>query len=273
MPRNIIIKIIHYSAMTIYLWLKRAGFIVVLLLIGYATYHLFIKDIIDRNNLLIGFLGVWVVLAYIALPLINRKLAQRFIPDYYIGRVRTSDGLLGDPVNIAVNGSQKSLVGAMKKAGWTQADPITFKNSIRIIFAVITRKSYPTAPVSSLFLFGNKQNFAFQQEVAGNPNRRHHVRFWKTPSGWILPGGHKVDWLAAGTYDKSVGFSAYTLQITHKIAENTDQERDYIVDSLKNASVAANIHIITHYSTGYHSRNGGGDSIKTDGALPIITLK
>ena len=41
-----------------------------------------------------------------------------------------------------------------------------------------------------------------------------------------------MDWLAAGTYDRSVGLSLFTLQITHKIEANTDIERDFIVDTV-----------------------------------------
>src|SRR5699024_11351860 len=40
-----------------------------------------------------------------------------------------------------------------------------------------------------------------------------------------LAGGHQADWLAAGTYDKAVGISLFTLQFTHKIEENTDVEQ------------------------------------------------
>ena len=55
------------------------------------------------------------------------------------------------------------------------------------------------------------------------------MRFWRCPEGWQLPGGYAVDWLAAGTYDRSVGLSLFTLQVTHKIDADTDIERDYIV--------------------------------------------
>ena len=66
-------------------------------------------------------------------------------------------------------------------------------------------------------LFDRQQDFAYQQEVGGSTSQRHHVRFWRCPEGWMLPGGYAVDWLAAGTYDRSVGFSLFTFQITHKI--------------------------------------------------------
>jgi hypothetical protein len=89
----------------------------------------------------------------------------------------------------------------------------------------------------------------------------------------MLPGGYSVDWLAAGTYDKSVGLSLFTLQVTHKIEEDTDIERDYIVETAKKGSPEIEVDVIENFSTGYHSRNGGGDLIITDGNLPIIDVR
>jgi hypothetical protein len=69
-----------------------------------------------------------------------------------------------------------------------------------------------------------------------------------------------------------VGFSLFTLQITHKIDADTDIERDHIVATLMDADVGADVSVIRDFSTGYHSRNGGGDTIETDGDLPVIDL-
>lgn len=219
------------------------------------------------------FVIVWVITAYLALPRAHRILSSLYVPNYFIGRTRTADGLLGDPVNVALRGSEAQLHKAMQAAGWTLADEITPRSTWGMIRSTLLRRSYPAAPVSSLFLFGRRQDFAYQQEVDGNPGKRHHVRFWRCPDGWLLPGGHKVDWLAAGTYDKSVGLSLFTLQVTHKIDENTDIERDYIVQTvLENASEGVDVTILKDFSTGYHSRNGGGDSIQTDGDLPVLEL-
>ncbi|GAB76735.1 LssY C-terminus [Austwickia chelonae] len=214
----------------------------------------------------------WAVLAYLALPRLHRVLTTLYVPDYFIGRSRTSDGLLGDPVNLALRGSAEQIHEAMTRAGWVLADPVNLASSARIVTASITRKSYPEAPVSPLMLFGSMQEFAYQQEVEGNPAQRHHVRFWPAPEGWLLPGGHHVDWLAAGTYDRSVGFSLFTLQVTHKIDRDIDIERDYIVDSIVYAVPEATVDIIEDFSTGYHCRNGGGDAVTTDGDLPIVQL-
>jgi len=215
----------------------------------------------------------WAMLAYLVLPRLHSILTRVYVPDYFIGRARTSDGLLGDPVNVALLGSEAQLHHVMRRAGWTIADDVTLASSWRIITSTLLRRSYLEAPVSPLFLFGRQQDFAYQQEVDGTPGKRHHVRFWRCPPGWLLPGGVAADWLAAGTYDRSVGFSLFTLQITHKIDEHTDDERDHIVASISAAEPSADVRVIRDFSTGYHTRNGGGDEIATDGDLPIVDLR
>ena len=215
----------------------------------------------------------WALLAYLVLPRLHRILTTIYVPDYFIGRARTSDGLLGDPVNLAVLGDERQLHAAMVEAGWTRADEITLRSSWRIITSTVTRRSYDEAPVSPLFLFGRQQDAAYQQEVAGNPAKRHHVRFWRCPDEWLLPGGSRVDWLAAGTFDRAVGFSLFTLQVTHKIDADTDVERDHIVATVRAADPAIAVEVLEDFATGYHSRNGGGDTIVTDGDLPVIDVR
>jgi len=214
----------------------------------------------------------WGLLAYLVLPRLHRILTRLYVPNYFIGRARTSDGLLGDPVNVALLGSEPQIHCVMQSGGWTLADDVTPASSRRIISSTLLRRSYLEAPVSPLFLFGRQQDFAYQQEVDGTPGKRHHVRFWRCPPGWLLPGGVAVDWLAAGTYDRSVGLSLFTLQITHKIDEHTDAERDHVVGAIVRADPAAELRVIRDFSTGYHSRNGGGDTIVTDGDLPVVDL-
>ncbi|MBE8146992.1 LssY C-terminal domain-containing protein [Brevibacterium casei] len=204
-------------------------------------------------------------------PRLHRILSQIYVPNYFIGRTRTSDGLLGDPVNLAWRGEEAQIHHAMKAAGWTLADDITAASTWGIIRSTVARSSYPEAPVSPLMLFGRRQDFAYQQEVDGDPGRAI-----TSASGSArrvgAPGGLQADWLAAGTYDKSVGLSLFTLQVTHKIEENTDIERDYIVRTVTEADPEISVDVVRDFSTGYHSRNGGGDAIITDGDLPIVDV-
>jgi hypothetical protein len=218
-------------------------------------------------------LVLWLLLAYLLLPRLHSMLALVYVPDYFIGRTRTYEGLLGDPVNVAVLGGEEQIHAAMSRAGWRLADELGFRSGLRIVVSTLARRPYATAPVSPLFLFGRMQSFTYQQEIDGSPARRHHVRFWHTPDDWFLPGGVRVDWVAAGTYDRSVGLSVFTLQITHKVALDTDVERDHIVATVLGANPEVAASVIRHFSSGYHSRNGGGDAIRTDGDLPVLDLR
>ena len=214
----------------------------------------------------------WVVFSYLALPRMHQLFTDIYLPDYFLSRTKTGDGLLGDPVNLALRGSASDIHAVMRRGGWVKADPITLRTSLGIIKSSLTGASYPAAPVSDLFLFGRRHDFAYQKEVDGSAAQRHHVRFWHTPDEWQLPGGETVDWLAAGTYDKAVGLSSLTFQITHKIDEDIDAERDYIINNARYIDPECDVQVIENFSTAFHDRNGGGDAVYTDGNMPILDV-
>ncbi|KRN88820.1 hypothetical protein IV53_GL000790 [Ligilactobacillus ceti DSM 22408] len=242
-----------------------------LLVFAYAL-TLLLSSFHMKLSSLIFFVLFWCMLSYIALPRLHSFLTTLYLPDYFLSRTKTGDGILGDPVNISILGTEADIHAAMRQAGWTKADPITLRSSLGIIFSTLKHKPYPAAPVSSLYLFNRKQDFAYQMEVNGSASQRHHVRFWKVPEGWHLPGGKKVEWLAAGTFDKGVGLTSTTLQVTHKIDKDVDKERDYIIESLLYIDHDITVDVIDEFTIPYHDENGGGDPIETDGNMPIVDL-
>jgi hypothetical protein len=262
----------HRSAATVLWLLKRLARVALLVLSGWAVYELLIMPLVEDRDPLVGFVVLWVVLAYVLLPRLQRLMARIYVPDYFVGRARTAEGLLGDPINLALMGDEEGLVRAMLAAGWTRADDLTVRTGAKIAAATLLRRRYPAAPVSPLFMFTRRQDLAFEQEVPGRPSRRHHVRFWNCPDGWYLPGGLRVDWVGAGTYDRAVGLSLFTLQVTHKIGEDTDRERDHVVQTLQDSGGVVSVRWVKDYFSGYHARNGGGDMISTDGNLPVVHL-
>ncbi|WP_207695858.1 hypothetical protein DOK67_0001425 [Enterococcus sp. DIV0212c] len=239
---------------------------------GYLVYKSLFAEILTKKIHIFAYVLLWLFSSYLILPFINKLMTGRYLPDYFIGRSRTSDGLLGDPINLAFIGTKEELEQLFLKAGWMKAEPLSLHSSLHMIIASVFGRSYPKAPVSSLFLFNKKQDLAFEKEIENNPRRRHHVRFWKTPENWYLPGGRAADWLGAATYDKKVGFSFFTGQVTHKINSDVDKERDFVLDTFKQTDYVLSIEIVEHFTTSYHGRNGGGDEIFTDGALPFIKI-
>jgi LssY C-terminus len=251
--------------------LRLIGFIL-LLAVAMLFYRYLVRDVLKtKQHYFTYFIVTWLLLAYVILPRIYRWLSKAFLPGYFIGRTQTGDGVLGDPVNLAIVGSEEALIQAMVAAGWKRADKLSLGSSFKMVYSAVIGTSYTSAPVSSLFLFDNKQDLAFEKDVGGNPRKRHHARFWETPEDWWLPGGYKADWLGAATFDENVGLSLFTGQITHKIDSNVDKERDFVVSGLKKS--AETITWVKHFTSSYNSRNGGGDIIHTDGALPFVKFK
>ena len=144
----------------------------------------------------------------------------------------------GYSTNISLVGTEEEVDAAMLDAGWLPADPITLRSSLRIAAGTVLRRSYDTAPVSNLFVWGRKQDLAFQQAVGNDPRRRHHVRFWKSQK--VDENGRPL-WAGAATFDTSVGFSRTTGQITHHIDADVDTERDKLLGDLQHAGVIAQV--------------------------------
>jgi hypothetical protein len=246
--------------------------LLVLVLLALGVYRYLFVDIITGRSHFLAYVAIWIFSTYIILPRIYRGISRLYLPNYFFGRTQTGDGLLGDPVNLAFNGTRNQLMAAMEAAGWSKAEPVNYKSSLKMIYSAVRGTNYPTAPVSSLFLFNRKQNFAFEKDLDGNPRRRHHIRFWETPEKWWLPGGYKADWLAAATFDKNVGISLFTGQVTHKIDANIDQERDFVIDTLKHVKVISDVTMVKHFTSSYHTRNGGGDIVCYDSSKLLIAI-
>lgn len=246
--------------------------LLLLCLVALVVYRYLFKDIITGKSHFFAYLAIWLITAYLVLPRLYRLFSKLFLPDYFFGRTQAGDGLLADPINLAFNTSRQELIKSMEDSGWTRAQKLNLNSSLKMIYSAVTGTHYPTAPVSSLFLFNRKQDLAFEKDLDGNPRKRHHIRLWKTPENWWLPGGYKADWLAAATFDKNVGLSLFTGQITHKIDANIDKERDFVIDTLKNKNRIKDLKEVKHFTSSYHSRSSGGDIIHTDGSLPFITL-
>lgn len=221
---------------------------------------------------LLYLVGFWLLLTYITLPRLHQLMTWIYLPDYFFGRTRTTEGVLSDPINLAFDGPERDLHVAMRRAGWVLAEERTLASAWSMVRSTLLKRSFPAAPVSNLYLMGRRHDFTYQQEVGGTTAKRHHVRFWRMPTDFVLPGGYRADWLAAGTYDRAVGFSFFTLQITHRIDENIDVERDYLIDTVRFADPEIPVEVIAEFSTAYHDRNGQGDRFRTDGHLPVIDV-
>ncbi len=218
-------------------------------------------------------LGVIVILlyllaAYVIIPRVWKRDLHRHPQLFDAPRLtHTPNGIPGDPLNVALLGSEADVIHAMIAAKWDPADPLTFRSSVRIAVDSVFRRPDPDAPVSTLELFGRKQDLAFEQPVGNSPRQRHHVRFWHWDR---LVDGQEV-WFGSVTFDERVGLSHTTGQVTHHIGPDLDAERDRLMAGLQQAKVTKEVFWVDGFQQ-LQGKNGGGDPWHTDGRLEVAVL-
>jgi hypothetical protein len=222
--------------------------------------------------------------AYIILPRAVRMglkvLQRKRVPRYTM----TGDGLPGDPVNLALIGTLQQLRAAFVAVGWLEADPLGLASSWRMVRAFVLNQPYPTAPFSTLYLFGRGQDIGFQKAIDNSPRKRHHIRFWAmsaartagtvgTPSFWLNtdrpPDDERVLWVGAGTRDTGFSLTQLTFQITHATDADTNAERDYIVAELTKKQI---IEDVKSYRSGEQLSTDRVNRFITDGEVTLASL-
>ncbi|MEK7218041.1 MAG: LssY C-terminal domain-containing protein [Patescibacteria group bacterium] len=217
----------------------------------------------SRN--LLALFCCYVLTSYIALPLVWRQVEEKAFADSPT-RTESRLGIPGDPLNVALAGGREEVIRALLLAGWQPADPITLKTALSTAASLLLNRPYPTAPVSNLYLWGRKQDLAFQRVTGKRPTQRHHVRLWMAPG----TGEHERPlWIGAATFDTRVGFNRFTGQLTHHIDPAIDAERDTLMEDLLAARQLTELTRVHGLGTRTEGRNAQGDRYVTDGELAL----
>ena len=142
--------------------------------------------------------------------------------------------------------------------------------------------------MSSLYLFGRKQDLAFEIPTGASPTSRHHVRFWATTFEnkkrlsvrnihWHHRREHLYDdtllWVGAASLDTGLSFIRHNLQISHMVAPDTNKERKLIVEQLQKAKLVQKVETIKLGEPYRLINRILRASLHTDGKMSIVTLK
>jgi hypothetical protein len=208
-----------------------------------------------------------VAVAYLFMPLLWTRYAHRHPSLDDIPRITyTIDHIPGDPLNVALIGTEDELKSMMLAAKWYPADPLTLKSCLKMADAAVLKRTYDDAPVSNLYFEGRKEDLAFEQPVGDSPRHRHHVRFWRADK--VDADGRPV-WVGSAVYDERVGLSRTTGEVTHVTAADVDAERDYLFHDLEQTGDLAEQYVVDDFHKQREGRNGGGDPWHTDGTLYV----
>lgn len=222
-----------------------------ILLPGIVIAYLSVRDVFPyfdrRLPVALAVFVTYVLGAYVFVPALLRAYRIFRPVDHLPVYCVTPDGFASDPINIGIVGTRRQLIGAMEQAGWYMADPHRGRYLLRHVLSFIFGWEYPNAPLSNLYLFGRKQDLAFEIPVSGVGNR-HHVRFWATTYeegekltvrsiSWHHRNSHvegdNLLWVGAASLDIGLAPIRHNLQLTHMIHPDTDRERELIVEQLQ----------------------------------------
>ena len=221
-------------------------------------------------NGLIALLMAYLLVAYFVVPEIWVFRDASRVTDFGNMVTTTEQDIPGDPINVGLVGSKEEVIRAFAAARWDPADKITLRSSIDIGLSVVLDRPDLDAPVSPLLFEGRKQDLAFEKPVGESADQRNHVRFWLTKKTGT--DGRPL-WLGSASFDRGVGLSHDTGEITHHIGPNIDAERDFVISDLLKAGQLSSSYEIKGVGATKTGRNGGGDPYFTDGEALVGVLR
>jgi hypothetical protein len=186
--------------------------------------------------------------------------------------VTKADGVgEGDPVNVAIVGSGEDTLAALISSGWGLTEAITAASVRKMVGAAIAENSYVTAPVSSLYLFGRKQDVALQRGRS-TINQRNHMRLWLAPFRYQ---GSPV-WVGQVSRDIGVKMTRRSPTLTtHVIDPVVDESREYLLQSLvyrESVSQFAFVGGVGASTIDQPRRNLADDPYFTDGSRLLVFI-
>lgn len=185
-------------------------------------------------------------------------------------RVSDSRGNFGDRVNFVIVGTEEQVKAALRTAGWVIVDRDIRDTVLKGVIATFSKQAYLTLPMSMLQLFGRDQDYGFAHaEPISVVTQRHHFRLWKSPND---VDGSTV-WIGAGTHDIGFDRDERNDQLTHRIDPDTDQERDYIAETLKQTGSVMKTGYVSPKDTITKAKTAHGEEFFSDGRILIIWLR
>lgn len=173
----------------------------------------------------------------------------------------------GDPINLVFVGTAQEIERAFQQAGWTEPKKTNQQSIWKTATAVINNDGYGTAPISDLYLFGRKEDLAFEKTL-NTFNKRHHLRLWQTASR--ASDGRPI-WLAAATHD--IGLDVHPGVVSHATDPDLDDERAQVGADLVDGGNVQATELVTPPSPLSKGMTATGGAWHTDGRLLAIDLK
>ena len=182
-------------------------------------------------------------------------------------RAESKDNRPGDPINLVFVGTAQEIQQAFHQAGWTEPKKKNQQSIWKTAQAVINNDGYNAAPVSDLYLFGRREDLAFEKTL-NTFNKRHHLRLWQTSAS--APDGRPI-WLGAATHD--VGIDVHPGVVSHATDSNLDDERAQVGSDLYLGGAVQAAELIAPPNPLSSGMTATGGAWHTDGKLFVIEVR
>jgi hypothetical protein len=177
----------------------------------------------------------------------------------------------GDPLNFVLVGESADVLNSLSRSGWSFTHRIDFRTVRREVGAAIGGTAYPVAPVSSLYVFGRKQDVALQR-ARRSIAQRNHLRLWMAPFRFE----NRQVWIGQISRDIGVKVTPKSPTLTtHIIDPQVDATREYLLHSLIAEGFVDRFGFVTGSAAGTPSKprfNLTGDPYHSDGMRLVVIL-
>ncbi len=177
----------------------------------------------------------------------------------------------GDPLNFVLVGESADVLNSLSRSGWSFTHRIDFRTVRREVGAAIGGTSYPVAPVSSLYVFGRKQDVALQR-ARRSIAQRNHLRLWLAPFRFE----NRPVWIGQISRDIGVKVTPKSPTLTtHIIDPQVDATREYLFHSLIAEGFVDRFGFVKGSAAGTPSEprlNLTGDPYHSDGMRLVVIL-
>jgi hypothetical protein len=177
----------------------------------------------------------------------------------------------GDPLNVVIVGESADVLNSLSRSGWSFTHRIDFRTIRREVGAAIAGSAYPVAPVSSLYVFGRKQDVALQR-ARRSIAQRNHMRLWLAPYRFE----NRPVWIGQVSRDIGVKVTPKSPTLTtHIIDPEVDTTREYLFHSLIGEGFVDRFGFVKGgaYGTPAQPRmNLTGDPYHSDGLRLVVIL-
>jgi hypothetical protein len=175
----------------------------------------------------------------------------------------------GDPLNLVFIGDAEAMHASLVRRGWDETETLRASSGWRTTVSFIFGGRYRYSPISPLYVFGRRQDVAFQK-ARGTIHERNHFRLWVTPM--IFQG--KNVWIGQISRDIGVKFTTKSPTLTtHVIDPDVDGDRWYLIQDLMNSEGIRKIGFVGgvgETSPDDNRTNHLGDAYFTDGLRAVL---